>query len=110
MPGLRSAGTSDATAQNSTVPDLASASVRPTAAESTPSPRPWRVVALAPLALTGMAISGYLTWVHFSGGLALCSGAGGCEQVQASRFASVGGVPVALLGLVAYLGLLILGG
>lgn len=61
------------------------------------------------LAALGALVAGYLTWVHYSGALALCSGAGGCEQVQASRYALVAGVPVALLGLLLYLALLGLG-
>jgi uncharacterized membrane protein len=47
----------------------------------------------------GLVISAYLTWVHYSGDLALCIGVGGCEIVQGSRFAVAGGVPVALIGL-----------
>jgi uncharacterized membrane protein len=62
--------------------------------------------ATAGLAALGALISAYLTWVHYSGGLALCTGAAGCETVQASRYAVVGGVPVALLGLAAYVVLL----
>ena len=65
--------------------------------------RAWAMVGLAAL---GVVVAGYLTWVHYSGALALCSGAGGCEQVQASRYAMVAGVPVALLGLLLYLALL----
>lgn len=66
----------------------------------------WASVALAG---AGVAVSGYLVWVHYGGALALCTGAGGCAQVQASRFASVAGVPVALLGLGLYVALLALG-
>lgn len=68
--------------------------------------RGWAMVVLAGL---GVGIAGILTWFHLSGTPALCAGAGGCEQVQASRFASVAGAPVALLGLALYLGLLVLG-
>lgn len=50
----------------------------------------------------GLVISAYLTWVHYSGNLALCIGVGGCEIVQASRFAVAGGVPVALIGLAGF--------
>ena len=60
-----------------------------------------RRVATAVLAAIGTPIAGYLTWVHYSGSLALCVGAGGCEAVQASRYSMVGPVPVAVLGLVA---------
>jgi uncharacterized membrane protein len=61
-------------------------------------------VATAVLALAGVGIAGYLTWVHYAGLDPVCvgGGAGGCEQVQASRWAELAGIPVALLGLVAY--------
>ncbi len=55
------------------------------------------------LALLGLAVSTYLTWLHYSGSLAFCIGAGGCEIVQTSRYATIGGVPVALLGVLAFL-------
>jgi uncharacterized membrane protein len=58
-----------------------------------------RTAAVA-VALAGTAVSAYLTWVHYSGSLALCAGAGGCETVQASRYSTVGGIPVAVIGLV----------
>src|SRR5215203_3395445 len=48
-------------------------------------------------------ISAYLTWTHFAGLTPVCTGSGeGCETVQSSRYASILGIPVALLGLVAY--------
>ena len=50
-------------------------------------------------AAVGTGVSAYLTWVHYSGSLALCVGAGGCEVVQASRYAMVGVLPVAAIGL-----------
>jgi len=56
--------------------------------------------AVVVLAAIGTAVSAYLTWVHYSGSLALCVGVGGCEAVQTSRFAMIGSVPVALIGLV----------
>ena len=65
-----------------------------------------RVVLLA-LAVLGALISAYLTWTHFAGLTPVCTGNGeGCETVQSSRYASVLGVPVALLGLIAYGGLI----
>ena len=54
------------------------------------------------LAVVGSVISAYLTWVHYSGQLALCLGAAGCETVQASPYAELAGWPVALLGLAAF--------
>jgi uncharacterized membrane protein len=60
-------------------------------------------LATAVLALVGLGIAGYLTWVHYAGLDPVCvGGGGGCEQVQASRWAELSGVPVALLGLFGY--------
>ncbi len=64
-------------------------------------------VALLVLAVVGASISAYLTWTHFAGLTPVCTGSGeGCETVQSSRYASILGIPVALLGLVAYGGLI----
>lgn len=55
------------------------------------------------LALAGIAVAGYLTWVHYADLEAVCvGGGGGCERVQSSDYAELAGVPVALLGLVGY--------
>ena len=63
-------------------------------------------VALLALAVVGVLISAYLTWTHFAGLPPVCTGSGeGCQTVQSSRYASLLGIPVALLGLVAYGGL-----
>ena len=58
-----------------------------------------------PLALAGMGISAYLSFVHFSGVPLYCEGAGGCHTVQSSEYATLMGVPVALLGFVLYTGI-----
>lgn len=58
------------------------------------------------VALTGVALAGYLTWVHFDEAALVCVAGGGCETVQESEYAEIGGVPVALLGLGAYVVLL----
>src|SRR3954449_10474717 len=64
-------------------------------------------IALGALAVVGLLISAYLTWVHYAGVAPVCvGGSGGCETVQASSYAMIGGVPVAALGLVGYSGLL----
>jgi uncharacterized membrane protein len=60
---------------------------------------------VAALALVGVAIAGYLTYVHYAGVSITCS-TGGCETVQHSRYAEIFGVPVALLGLLAFVGIL----
>jgi uncharacterized membrane protein len=58
------------------------------------------------VALAGLGIAAYLTVVHYSGGDPVCAIAHGCATVQQSDYAALAGVPVALLGLVGYLGVL----
>ena len=59
--------------------------------------------ATAALALAGVAIAGYLTWIHYAGLEAVCvGGTGGCERVQSSPWAELAGIPIAVLGLAAY--------
>lgn len=60
-------------------------------------------IAAAVLALAGLGVAGYLTWVHYADLEPICAGgSGGCEKVQASDYAELAGVPVALLGLIGY--------
>jgi uncharacterized membrane protein len=62
-----------------------------------------RTIAFA--ALVGAAIAAYLTTVHYAHTAPICT-TGGCEQVQQSSYAMLAGIPVALLGLVAYIAIL----
>jgi uncharacterized membrane protein len=56
------------------------------------------------LAVAGIGVAGYLTWVHYADLETVCvGGGGGCERVQSSEYAELAGIPVALLGLVGYL-------
>jgi uncharacterized membrane protein len=64
-------------------------------------------IAVIVLALIGIGIAGYLTYVHYQGIKVLCLSSGGCETVQSSTYASLAGVPVALLGLIGYVGILV---
>jgi uncharacterized membrane protein len=59
------------------------------------------------VALAGLGIATYLTVVHYTGGQPVCAVAHGCATVQASDYAKLGGVPVALLGVLGSLGLLV---
>jgi uncharacterized membrane protein len=61
---------------------------------------------LVVLALVGIGIAGYLTWVHYEGLSPICAIDDGCEKVQSSRYAKVGGVPVPLIGLIGYVAIL----
>jgi uncharacterized membrane protein len=63
-------------------------------------------IAILVLALIGAGVAGYLTYVHYEGLKVLCLSSGGCETVQASRYAKLDGVPVAVLGLLGYIGIL----
>jgi uncharacterized membrane protein len=64
-------------------------------------------IALFVVAVLGVLISAYLTWTHYAGLTPVCTGSGeGCETVQSSRYASLLGVPVAVLGLISYGGLI----
>ena len=57
----------------------------------------------AVVALAGVGVAGYLTYVHYRPESLICTGGGGCETVQESTYAELLGLPVALLGLGAYL-------
>jgi len=58
------------------------------------------------LAVIGAGIAGYLVYVHYAHVQPICSISHGCEAVQKSKYAKVGGVPVALLGVIGYLAIL----
>ncbi len=64
-------------------------------------------MAVAVLALLGALVSVYLT-LHQLGmlGSLACGAGGGCETVQASRWAYVAGIPVAAFGVVGYAAIL----
>jgi uncharacterized membrane protein len=62
--------------------------------------------AIAGGAVVGGAIAAYLTVVHYSHTSPICT-SGGCEKVQQSSYAKAGGIPVAVLGLVAYAAVLL---
>jgi uncharacterized membrane protein len=62
---------------------------------------------LVVLALVGIGIAGYLTYVHYNGLSPICAINAGCEKVQSSRYAKVGGVPVPVIGLVGYVAILL---
>lgn len=56
------------------------------------------------LAALGVALAGYLTYLHYSGTTPPCSIKGNpCSQVQKSRYSELAGVPVALIGLLGYI-------
>jgi len=64
-------------------------------------------ITLIVLATIGVALAGYLTYLHYTGTEPPCSIKGNpCSQVQKSRYSELAGVPVALIGLLGYLAIL----
>lgn len=68
----------------------------------------WRRLAELVLILAGIGIAGYLSYVKLFGLKPYCADIGNCDAVQNSPYAELFGVPVAVLGLGAYLALLAL--
>jgi uncharacterized membrane protein len=58
------------------------------------------------LAVAGLGVAGYLTWAHYVGADVICARGGGCETVQASSYAEIAGIPVAVFGLAFYTAIL----
>lgn len=65
-------------------------------------------VAIGLIALIGLGIAAYLTYIHYAGIQPLCLASGGCEKVQSSHWSKLGGIPVATIGLVGYAAILAL--
>ncbi len=59
------------------------------------------------LAVVGMGVSLYLASVETGGVEAVCGPVGDCNAVQQSEYASIFGIPIGILGVIAYAGLLI---
>ena len=66
------------------------------------SDRRLRLVAIV-LAVAGLAVATYLTYVHYEGIKPVCGLGGDCEKVQTSEWAELAGIPVAVLGLAGYM-------
>ncbi|MEK7777064.1 MAG: vitamin K epoxide reductase family protein [Chloroflexota bacterium] len=65
-------------------------------------PDGWARVAIVACALAGMVVTGYLTTAHFRHSGLVCLVGSSCDVVQTSAYATIAGVPVALVGLVGY--------
>jgi uncharacterized membrane protein len=63
-------------------------------------------IAIGVLGLIGLGIAIYLTYVHYAKIKVACLSSGGCETVQGSVYAKLAGIPVPVLGLVGYAGIL----
>lgn len=60
------------------------------------------------LAFIGLIDSIYLVWVKYTDQYALCGPIGNCESVNTSQYSEIGGIPIALLGVGAYLVIIVL--
>jgi uncharacterized membrane protein len=69
-------------------------------------PEPWLRKTVLAVAVIGLLIAAYSTIVHYEPGALFCPGAthgpSSCLTVQQSPWSTVAGIPVAVLGLVAY--------
>ena len=63
---------------------------------------------MQPLDVVGLVIAGYLSAVELQGELPYCGPLKGCEAVALSEYARVGGIPVAVFGVVLSVSLLVL--
>jgi uncharacterized membrane protein len=59
------------------------------------------------LAAVGLLDSLYLAWIKLSNNTAACAGIGDCDAVNSSRYAEVAGIPIALIGVLGYLVILV---
>jgi uncharacterized membrane protein len=57
------------------------------------------------LSFIGLGVATYLTIIHYAGINPACTAGQSCVKVQTSQWSKVGGVPVALLGLIGYIGI-----
>ncbi|MEX0680001.1 MAG: vitamin K epoxide reductase family protein [Balneolales bacterium] len=68
-----------------------------------------RVIALLVIAFVGFTDAVYLTASHYVGSLPVCAIVQGCDEVALSTYATIGPIPVALLGVLFYVIILISG-
>ncbi len=60
------------------------------------------------VSVVGIGVAAYLTYVHYEPAALICTTGGGCEKVQDSKYAIIAGIPVAVLGLAAWVSALAL--
>ena len=65
-------------------------------------------IALFVVSAVGVGVAAYLTYVHYQPAALICTSSGGCEAVQDSKYAVLAGIPVAALGLAAWIAALVL--
>jgi len=71
----------------------------------------WLYRTMIVLAVIGLLVAAYMTVYKWTNNNAMCLGSGDCGTVNASKYAEVNGIPVALIGFLGYasiLGVLVL--
>ncbi|MGA9874754.1 MAG: vitamin K epoxide reductase family protein [Solirubrobacteraceae bacterium] len=58
------------------------------------------------LAVIGLGIASYVTYVHYAGIKPACTAGESCTKVQTSVYSELDGIPVALMGLIGYIAIL----
>ena len=58
------------------------------------------------LGVVGLGVALYLTIIHYAGINPACTAGQSCIKVQTSQWSRLAGIPVALLGLIGYVGIL----
>ena len=66
----------------------------------------WLYRASVALVLVGLLVSIYMTIYKITSNDAMCLGSGDCSTVNASKYAEVNGIPVAVIGILGYLAIL----
>ncbi len=67
----------------------------------------WLSRAFVALVVLGLAVSIYMTIYKVLNADAMCLGSGDCSTVNDSRYSEVNGIPVALIGVIGYLAMLV---
>ena len=66
----------------------------------------WFYRTMIVLAVIGLLVATYMTIFKWTNNDAMCLGSGDCSTVNASRYADVNGIPVALIGVLGYAAIL----
>lgn len=67
------------------------------------------IIAMVVIAIIGLVDAIYLTASHYMGGVPTCTALEGCDEVATSDYATIGPLPVALMGAIFYATVLIAG-
>ena len=66
----------------------------------------WAGTAIVVLSLVGLGVAAYVTFIETQNVAAMCGPVGDCNEVQASPYARLLGVPVGVIGLFGYTAIL----